>query len=370
MSGVVFLDLKKAFDTVDHDILRCKLSSLGLSNSSIAWFENYLLGRTQVTKIGNHLSDPGHVSCGVPQGSILGPLLFILYINSLPNVIDNCETFLYANDTAIISTGSTEAEITDKLNNAMHSASTWLDDNKLSLNIGKTKCMFIGTGSKLSKAKFQDIKCKGEVIGMIESFKYLGVILDNTLRFDKHTSYIKKKVFLKMKMLGLIRSFISESLALQLYKSLIMPHIDYDDVIYDAANKKDCQTLQVIQNGCLRICCKVDPKTPVLDLHRRTKIPFLSDRRAAHSCNIIFNGIHGNSTEGINKMFTYVHDTHNVNTCTSSDDIIKLPKYRLSKSQNNLCYRGVQYFNRLPQNIRGSESLTSFKRSMKLEILK
>ena len=192
MSGVVFLDLKKVFDTVDHEILCCKLTSLGLSNSSTAWFENYLSGRTQVTKIGNHLSDPGQVSCGVPQGSILGPLLFIIYINSLPNVIDNCETFLYADDTAIIATGSSDAEITDKLNNAMHSASTWLDNNKLSLNTGKTKCMFIGTSNKLSKANFSNIECKGEVIGRVDSFKYLGLVLDSMLNFDKHTSYIKK----------------------------------------------------------------------------------------------------------------------------------------------------------------------------------
>ncbi len=279
MSGVVFLDLKKAFDTVDHNILCCKLSSLRLSNSCTAWFEKYLSGRTQVTKVGNHVSDPGQVSCGVPQGSILGPLLFIIYINSLPNVIENCETFLYANDTAIISTGSTEAEIMNNLSNAMRSAANWLDDNKLSLNIGKTKCMFIGTSHKLSKANFSDIECKGETIGRVESFKYLGVILDNLLRFDKHTNYIKRKVFLKMKMLGRVRSFISESLTLQLYRSLILPHIDYGDVVYDVAGKRDCQTLQVIQNGCLWICCKADPRTPVVELHRKMKTPFLIDRR-------------------------------------------------------------------------------------------
>ena len=172
-----------------------------------------------------------------------------------------------------------------------------------------------------------------------------------------------------MKMLGRARSFISENLAVQLYKSLIMPHIDYGDVVYDAASKKDCQTLQVIQNGCLRICCKADPRTPILELHRRTKIPFLSDRRAAHSCNIVYNGLHGNSTEGINNMFKYVHDTHNINTRSSSDDLIKLPKCRLAKSQSNLRYRGAQYFNKLPQTIKRVETLASFKRNMKAQIV-
>ena len=290
-------------------------------------------------------------------------------VGPTPTVIDNCETFLYADDTAIISSGSSEAEITEKLSTAMHSAANWLDDNKLSLNVGKTKCMYIGTSAKLSKAIFAEIECKGETIGKVDSFKYLGVILDNLLMFDKHTSYIKRKVFLKMKMLGRVRSYISESLALQLYKSLIIPHIDYGDVVYDAASKRDCQTLQVIQNGCLRICCKADPRTPIVDLHRRAKIPFLADRRVAHSCNIVFNGLHGNSTEGINKMFTYVHDAHAVNTRSSSDDIIKLPKYRLTKSQSNLSFWGGQYYNELPRNIRNVETLASFKRNMKSHIV-
>ena len=190
------------------------------------------------------------------------------------------------------------------------------------------------------------------------------------LRFDKHTSYIKRKVFPKMKMLGRVRSFISEKLALQLYKRLIIPHIDYGDVVYDAASKKDCQMLQVIQNGFFRICCKADPRTTVLELHRRTNTPFLADHRAAHSCNIVFNGLHGNSTEGINKMFTYVHDTHTVNTRSSSDNIIKLPIYWLTKCQNNLSYCGTNYFNELPQNVKSADTLASFKRNMKSHIMK
>ncbi len=150
-----------------------------------------------------------------------------------------------------------------------------------------------------------------------------------------------------------------------LYKSLIVPHIDYGDVVYDAASKKDCQTLQVIQNGCLCICCKADPRTPMLELHRRANIPVLADRRSAHSCNIVFNGLSGNSTNGINNMFTFVHDAHTVNTCSSSNHHIMLPKYRLTKSQGNLQHRGAKYYNRLPQHVKNATTIESFKRNMK-----
>ena len=247
----------------------------------------------------------------------------------------------------------------------MTCASRWLDGNKLLLNVAKTKCMYIATSVKVSKASFPELKCKEQVIGEVDSFKYLGAVLDNSLKFDKHTSYIRRKVFIKMKTLGRIRSFISEKLALQLYKSLIVPHLDYVNVIYDAANKRDFQTLQVIQNGCLRICFKADPRTPVAELHSRANLPTLPVRRAAHSCNIVFNGLNGTSTYGINNMFTYVHETHDINTRASSTSQVKLPKYRLAKSHGNLRHRGGKYFNDLPQDIKDSTSSAIFKKRIK-----
>ncbi len=311
------------------------------------------------------MSSPGSVTCGVPQGSILGPLLFILYINNLPFVIKNCETFLYADDTAIIATGRDEVEITLKLNEAMNAASLWLNNNKLSLNVSKTKCMYIGTNARIARADFPSVSCMQEIIEEVDHFKYLGVVLDKSLSFDKHTNYIKRKVFVRMKCLARIRTFITEKLAVQLYKSLIIPHIDYGDVVYDAASKRNCKTLQVIQNGCLWVCCKADPRTPIVDLHRKVNIPTLSMRRAAHATNMVYNGLNGKSTNGINDMFQYVRDTHDVNTRSSSNSMVKTPVYRLAKTQGNMRLRGAVYYNKLPQHVRNATSIDSFKSRVK-----
>ena len=116
---------------------------------------------------------------------------------TLPFCVNLMKHFCTPMIRAIIATGDTETEITTKLNNALMSASTWSDENKLSLNIAKTKCLYLDTSAKVSRAQFQQLECKGETVGEVDNFKYLSLILDNTPKFDKHTSYIKRKVFIK-----------------------------------------------------------------------------------------------------------------------------------------------------------------------------
>ncbi len=147
---VLFLDLRKVFDTVDHHILLCKLEETGLGKRFIQYIENYLYGRSQITKIATTCSDPLPVTCGVPQGSILGPLLFIIYINSLPNCLpDHTKTFLYAGDTALVVNGSNATELNTKINESLELAGMWFRNHQLSLNVSKTKMMVFGTQQKV-----------------------------------------------------------------------------------------------------------------------------------------------------------------------------------------------------------------------------
>ena len=149
LCGAVFLDLTKAFDTVDHGILLRKLSEIGLCENSLQWFRSYITDRKQRTCCGNELSDELPVTHGVPQGSILGPLLFVIYINDLPSVLDACQASLYADDTVIYYYGSSSQELTDKVNQDLLAVAKWLNEHKLTLNLDKTKCMLIGSNRKL-----------------------------------------------------------------------------------------------------------------------------------------------------------------------------------------------------------------------------
>ena len=141
----VFLDLTKAFDTVDHDILLSKLSAIGVSPSTLQWFKSYPSHRKQRTSCSDAISDPLPVTFGVPQGSILGPLLFLVYINDLPMAIKNCEVTLYADDTVLYYFAKEPHLLEEALNDDLLRVAHWLHGNKLTLNLTKTKSMIIGS---------------------------------------------------------------------------------------------------------------------------------------------------------------------------------------------------------------------------------
>ncbi len=180
------------------------------------------------------------ISYGVPQGSIHGPLIFISCMNSLPSSVLHSTTFLYADDRALVVMGESETEITSKLTNDLNECSKWLSDHYFSLNVSKTKLMFLGTGSKLSSNDTKSITFdKGHVNTVVE-YKYLGALLDGRLKFDRHANYGQSKVIPKMKTLERIRPYITRNMALYLYVSPIQPVLEYIDFVYDPMNKCDC----------------------------------------------------------------------------------------------------------------------------------
>ena len=149
INAVVFLDLKKAFDTVNHDILLSKLNNYGIHGISYNWFKSYLDNRTQKCSINGSLSKTCSLSCGIPQGTILGPLLFLLYINDLPNCLTNCVPWMYADDTHLTYAGDNTGDIESSLNHDLENVKKWLIANKLILNMTKTEFMLIGSRQRL-----------------------------------------------------------------------------------------------------------------------------------------------------------------------------------------------------------------------------
>ena len=151
ITGAVFIDLRKAFDTVDHTLLIAKLKNIGFSAPVINWFTSYLSSRTVVTSINNITSTPKPVTVGVPQGSILGPLLFLIFINDLPQCLKHCKSILYADDTLLYYAGRTENDLQVKINEDLNSLSQWLNNNLLTLNYEKTKFMIFANKKQSTK---------------------------------------------------------------------------------------------------------------------------------------------------------------------------------------------------------------------------
>ncbi len=254
--GAIYLDLSKAFDTVDHHILLLKLRYLGFQHGVISWFRSNLSNRMQCTKVNGVLSDKAQMNSGVPQGSILGPLLFICYINDLPCHLTDSATFIYADDTAILVKGKSVDQIDNMLNSEFKKVTNWFNANRLSVNRKKTNVMlFCGSRSKHRNSKL-NIRLNAdddeEVLDQVPHAKYLGVELDEHLSFENHVNKLCSKVSARTGILWRMRSFISEGLAKELYNSLIHPHFGYADIIYDACNWTCKNKLQVHQNAALR----------------------------------------------------------------------------------------------------------------------
>ena len=179
-TGMVVLDLQKAFDTVDHNILLGKLTAMGLNDNTVKWFKSYLTSRTQVVDIDGVRSGPKDITCGVPQGSILGPLLFLIYVNDMADAV-KCKLLLYADDSALMVSHSDVGVIQDRLSTELESVNKWLVDNKLSLHLGKTESIMFGTRRKLAKHSELNIKCGDTFIAPKSEIKYLGLELDQKL---------------------------------------------------------------------------------------------------------------------------------------------------------------------------------------------
>ena len=279
-----FIDLKKAFDTVDFTILLNKLHHAGIRQRTLQWCRNYLTNRLQRTVANNISSTEIPVTCGVPQGSVLGPLFFLVFINDLDHVLNNCKFKLYADDSDLYHSGLNANEAAVQLQLSLDKFSNWCQINKLTINTKKSKLMTFGSRSKIKKAQNVRIKLAGEYFKKVPTFKYLGLILDPTLNYNHHISYVVKTVLYKLSLLAKLKKYLNDNVALQIYKSMILPYLDYADVIFQSSNSGhgDLEKLQRLQNKCLRLCNSQTRNVNTNRIHKSNKVPFLRDRRKAH----------------------------------------------------------------------------------------
>ena len=181
ITASVFLDFSNAFDTVDHAILLCKLKFVGLDDNSLNWFESYLSSHQQVTSIDNTLSSCLPVSVGVPQESILGPLLFIIYINDMPNIVKHCKISLYTDNTLLCYSSKSACNTEKYVNEDLNLISQWLDQNLLTLNCKKSEFVLFGSNSRLKSFTNISIHVNEHQLARELTFKYLGITFTENL---------------------------------------------------------------------------------------------------------------------------------------------------------------------------------------------
>ena len=247
----VFLDLKKAFDTVDHNILLKKLYQYGIRGNLNKWFKNYLTNRSQYVLFNGITSDIKNVNCGVPQGSILGPLLFILYINDFSNVSDILYYVLFADDTNVFINGKDIHKLINTMQLELLKLYKWQLCNKLTLNISKTHFMVFHRAKH--KNYEVNIEINEMVIEQVKQTKFLGVIFDDTLDWSNHISYINSKIAKGVGIICRAKKYFTTKALIQLYNAFILPYLIYCVEVWGNALSIHLKPLLKLQNKILRI---------------------------------------------------------------------------------------------------------------------
>ena len=355
--GVLFLDVAKAFNCIDHDLLYRKFKDVGMSMRAIHWFKTYLT-RSQVVRYGDTISNILPLNVGIAQGTVLGPLIFIFYINDCTKVLNRVRISMFADDCILYYSGNvwrTEFEI---LRGDLNNFVDWNTKNMLKLNGKKTQAMIVGTRNKLSKLKNpRPFLILNQEVKYVSKYSYLGIVLDSELSLAPLCKSIENRVSNKVYVLRKIRRYITYKAAIQIYKQMILPFFDYAGFLLVACNKDKKGDLQVIQNDALRFCDNTHRNDRVLleILHNKAKLSSLEQRRSIQLLQLMYKLSKNNENRVIGTR----------NTRQNEKYVFRMDSKIGNKYSHSPYYKGCKLWNALPRETQLLNSTSIFKHLIK-----
>ena len=355
----LFMDLSKAFDTIDHRILLKKLEYYGIRGVALQWFRSYLHQRKQYVMINGVKSSIQCSDCGVPQGSVLGPLLFLIYINDIVNSSDLFRFSLFADDTVATLSGKNLQTLVSSVNREISNISLWFKVNKLSLNLSKTNYIIFRTRKRRVSTNLPEISIDDVIIRKVENVKFLGVTINEHLDWSTHISIISKSVARSVGILSKLKFILPSHILKLIYNSLILPHLSYCNHIWGNSYKSHLKQLLVLQKKSVRIITKSPFHSASAPLFKSLQILPIYDLVTFNTLIFMFSVNLKLLPEKYCNMFVLNSSFHSYST--RQRHYFHLPKVRLTLSINSLSYVGVKYWNQLDQSIRSCSTLSRFK---------
>ena len=365
----VFIDLKKAFDTVNHQILLLKLEHYGIRNESLKWFHSYLLDRKQYVSINGTKSDITTVKCGVPQGSVLGPLLFLLYINDLPNISSKLKIFLFADDTNIYLDSNDLNKLEYDMNKELKNLFNWLGVNRLSLNIDKTNFVLFHS---INKPKISiTIKINKLAILEVKYVKYLGILIDKHLSFKQHINELNKKIARSTGILFKLKPFVTPKILIDVYYAIIYPFLLYGVIIWGSACNTFLLPIHILQKTIVRlITSNIRPNTTPGPLPHspplfyQLKLLNIFDIYKAKLGKFVYESSTNSKRNFV--QFNRSYEIHNYGTRYACQGNYFIKYSRTNKyGLNSIQSSGSKLWSMIPLSIQNSVSKYSFKRQFK-----
>ena len=363
----IFLDFSKAFDTVNHQILLTKLDYYGIRGVVKDWLTSYLSNRTQFVSLGAVNSKTQTVSCGVPQGSVLGPLLFLIYVNDFHNCSNLLDFHLFADDANLFFQHSDINMLESLINSELEKVLNWLCANRLSLNIDKSNfVIFRPTQRKLPKQVM--ISINNQMLTQENSIRYLGVYIDYNISWKTHITNISKKIKRSIGILSKLRYFLSIKTLLSLYYALVEPFLNYCIIAWGNTYQTTLQPLFILQKKALRIITFSSYNEHSSPLFKDLNVVKLSDIITLQLAVFMYK-FHNNLLPSVfDSYFNSVRMLHNYNTRLSSKMTYVIPKVRTNYGTFNIRFQGAKVWNDISDDIK-LLPLKIFKKNLKLILL-
>ena len=357
--GMVMLDVQKAFDSVNHDMLCKKIELTGIDSQ---WFRSYFSNRKQKVFVNGVLSSEQVITCGVPQGSILGPWCYLVYCNDMPSCV-KCKMIVYADDTILLVSCKNVEQLADTLTEELTNCFHWLTNNRLSMHRGKTEAIVFASKRKQSQTNNFQINHANFVVKASKNVKYLGLVVNSVLSGEEIVSSIVKKATTRLKFLYRHKSLLNEYVRKLLCKSLLLCMFDYALTSwYSSVSKKAKRSLQITQNKIVRFILDLGPRVHVgqneLD---RVGILSVNDRFSQLTLHHMFDVFHDTAPSYILKNFE-INNSHYVTRSNSHCFKCQIAK---GIDKDNFSYIGAREWNNLPVNIKMIPNKQTYKKAVR-----